>query len=76
MSIPEPDRTSIFCYLTNDTKDAIDQLARYYKTTKTSLMEEGAQMVIRSRLQQIHDDTHNARQVSSVMDTSVSRLVG
>ena len=49
-------------------KNGLDQLAKYYKTTKTNLIEEGAQMVIRSRLKQINTDIHNARQVSSVMD--------
>ena len=68
MNIQEPNRTAFYCYLTNDTKNGLDQLAKYYKTTKTNLIEEGAQMVIRSRLKQINTDIHNARQVSSVMD--------
>ena len=68
MNIQEPTRTACHFYLTNDTKNGLDQLAKYYKTTKTNLIEEGAQMVIRSRLKQINTDIHNARQVSSVMD--------
>ena len=40
----------VYCSPTNDTKNGLDQLAKYYKTTKTNLIEEGAQMVIRSRL--------------------------
>jgi len=68
MNIQEPTRKPFYCYLTTDTKDGLTQLAKYHKTTLTHLMEEGAQMVIRSRLKQLDNDDHNARQVGSIMD--------
>ena len=68
MNIQEPTRKPFYCYLTTDTKDGLTQLAKYHKTTLTHLMEEGAQMVIRSRLKQLDNDVHNARQVGPIMD--------
>ena len=68
MNLQEPNRKPFYCYLSADTKDGLAQLARYQKTTITHLMEEGANMVIRSRLKQLDHDIHNNRQVSSIMD--------
>ena len=68
MNIIQPNRTAIYCYLNNDTKKGLDQLAKYFKTTKTSLIEEGVKMVIQARLKQIDIDLRNARQVSQITD--------
>ena len=53
MQIQEPKRKAIYCLLSKDAKNSLDQLAKYHRTSLTSLIEEGAHMVIRSHLKQI-----------------------
>ena len=53
MQIQEPKRKAIYCMLSKDAKNSLDQLAKYHRTSLTNLIEEGAHMVIRSHLKQI-----------------------
>ena len=66
MNLRTPNREPFFCYLTKDAKDGLNQLAKYHKTTLTSLMEEGAHMVIRSHLKQIHAREYQSQQVNNI----------
>ena len=66
MHIQEPKRKAIYCHLTKDTKESLDQLAKYHRTTLTNLVEEGAQMVVRSHLKQIHNQTQVNRQLGDM----------
>ena len=66
MQIQQPKRKAIYCHLTKDTKDCSDQLAKYHRTTLTNLVEEGAQMVVRTHLKQIHNQTQVNRQLSDM----------
>ena len=71
MQIQEPKRQAIYCHLQKDTKNCLDQLARYHRTTLTNLVEEGAQMVVRSHLRQIQNQQDTSRRVSNLnLDTS------
>ena len=63
MHIQAPLRKAIYCHLTKDTKDSLDQLAKYHRTTLTNLLEEGAQMVVRSHLKQIAQQNQSNRQL-------------
>ena len=53
MQIHQPERQAIYCHLQKDTKKYLNELAKYHRTSLTNLMEQGAQMVIRSHLKQI-----------------------
>ena len=70
MNITQTQKTPCYFHLNNETKKSLNQLAKYYKTTQTSLIEEGARMLIQSRLKQISLDMHNSQRVSSLIDQS------
>lgn len=69
MHIAEPIRKPIYAHLTVDAKEGLDALAKYHRTTLTNLLEEGAHMVIRSHLKQIHSRDIGTRQASSITDS-------
>ena len=54
MNINEPERKAIYCHLSKDAKTGLDEIARYHRTTLTNLIEQGARMVIKDHLKQIH----------------------
>ena len=66
MQIKEPQRQPIYCHLSKDAKEGLNQLAKYHRTTLTNLVEEGANMVIRSHLKQIQSRQYDHQQVSSI----------
>ena len=71
MHIEAPQRKAIYCHLTRDTKDSLDQIAKYHRTTLTNLIEQGAQMVVRSHLKQIALQNQSNRQLHGMnLDTS------
>ena len=66
MTLVQPNRKAIYAHLTVDAKNGLDQLAKFHRTTLTNLLEEGAHMVIRSHLKQIHTRQYNNEQMSSI----------
>ena len=69
MNIQEPARRAIYAHLTVDAKEGLDTLAKYHRTTLTNLLEEGAHMVIRSHLKQIHSRDIGRQQVTTFGDS-------
>ena len=61
----KPIKKPCYFHLSAEAKSGLDDLARYYDTTLTNLIEEGARMVIRSRLKQITNQSMEARQLNS-----------
>jgi hypothetical protein len=66
MNIPAPKREALYCHLTKDAKEGLTQLAKYHNTTLTNLVEEGAHMVIRAHLKQIHARNYNTQTASAL----------
>ena len=66
MTITAPNRTALYCHLTQDAKDGLTQLAKYHRTSLTNLVEEGAHMVIRSHLKQINERTNLSGQLETI----------
>ena len=69
IEMDEPARRAIYAHLTVDAKEGLDALARYHRTTLTNLLEEGAHMVIRSHLKQIHPRYLVHQRVSTLNDS-------
>jgi hypothetical protein len=71
VNLDSPKRKAIYCHLARDTKDSLDQLAKYHCTTLTNLIEQGAQMVVRSHLKQITQQNQTNKQLHGMnLDTS------
>ena len=66
MTLAEPKRKPIYAHLSVDAKTGLDQIAKYHRITLTSLLEEGARLVIRNHLKQIHTRNVEAQQMRSV----------
>jgi hypothetical protein len=60
-----PKKKACYFQLTHEAKSGLDELARYYDTTLTNLIEEGARMVIRSRLKRINLESIEAQKLHS-----------
>ena len=65
MTITEPKRKAIYAQLTVDAKIGLDQIAKYHRTTLTNLMEEGARLVIKNHLKEIHLRNIESQQLRS-----------
>jgi len=66
MNLNVPKREALYCHLTKDAKQGLTQLAKYHNTTLTNLVEEGAHMVIRAHLKQIHARDYNTQTAASI----------
>jgi len=66
MNLNVPKREALYCHLTKDAKQGLTQLAKYHNTTLTNLVEEGAHMVIRAHLKQIHSRDYNTQTSASL----------
>jgi hypothetical protein len=65
MNINEPKRKPIYAHLTLDAKVGLDQIAKYHRTTLTNLLEEGARLVIKNHLKEIHVRNVESQQMRS-----------
>ena len=65
MTITQIEKKPCYFQLTLEAKSGLDQLAKYYNTSLTNLIEEGARMVIRSRLKRISIENLEAQKLHS-----------
>ena len=70
MQIQEPQREAIYCHLTKDTKEGLSALAKYHRTTLTNLVEEGANLLIQSKLKQIHQNNYTNDRLKPLIEDS------
>ena len=70
MQIQEPQREAIYCHLTKDTKESLSALAKYHRTTLTNLVEEGANLLIQSKLKQIHQNNYTNDRLKRLIEDS------
>jgi len=70
MQLNEPQRKPIYAQLTLDAKVGLDQIAKYHRTTLTNLLEEGARLVIKNHLKEIHLRNVESQQMRASLNSA------